>query len=732
MRRGRGLCVVSIVAVTAVMLAGPGAQPAAAQFPTAADFGYAQLAPPNRLPLLTILVDWRDQGFDHPNPADYYEKLLYNGSRFPNVAGERGMLHDYTVATRRGRFAFRNVGILKVRYPDDRRTAMDESSYACAYMGENGCQAQSPFQIRTTAIQAAGQQIDFADLEKRVGNGDGTLSTNEAKILLIFAERTAETGGFPRGGQWQDRRFLGPGGVIISTGTAGVGERASSTTLAHELLHSFGLDHVYGSNCVDDPYTVMSCTIEGQDDIRDSVHPDPYTKMRLGWAPAAVRPLREGCFTIKTVNDERGVIDLLYDSALGKTEYYLLEFRLPRPNNYDGDPWGTGAFPFPERGLGVWYALTDSASNLRLINTWWQPPVDSNRDGASDNADLGLYLLPAATPQGPARSGGLLDWGESTRLRRVRPNVGPAAPMSTFVDHPRGYRVKTIQYSEVFGTLKYEVSSPRWLHPCRPGRRQPDTRPRGRIPALEDGPCKEVSEIVRCAVPNPDLVVQRRIKPELVPGEPFDVGWSVRLKRSIDGPVRITEELPRGFERIEPARASQVRDLRETKLTFRGLSKRGPKRLEYTVQPPTLGGLYEWKTHVQYRDARGRTRERTLRSGVWVTPFSIPPEPVLYAGGIGGPDPPASQPTEPPDLVIDGLAAFSVTVRNVGQGAAGSFVVTVTGGHSFTIDGLAAGASATRTWDTCYAGKITANADANGSIVESNEDNNTASISNTC
>jgi RNA polymerase sigma factor (sigma-70 family) len=87
-----------------------------------------------------------------------------------------------------------------------------------------------------------------------------------------------------------------------------------------------------------------------------------------------------------------------------------------------------------------------------------------------------------------------------------------------------------------------------------------------------------------------------------------------------------------------------------------------------------------------------------------------------------------------PDLVVSELTAGSVTVTNVGDGAAGSFVVQVTGGGSFTIPGLAPGASATRTWsgNACAEGTITATVDPAGQVEESNEGNNSRSTTVLC
>jgi RNA polymerase sigma factor (sigma-70 family) len=87
-----------------------------------------------------------------------------------------------------------------------------------------------------------------------------------------------------------------------------------------------------------------------------------------------------------------------------------------------------------------------------------------------------------------------------------------------------------------------------------------------------------------------------------------------------------------------------------------------------------------------------------------------------------------------PDLVVSSLTASSATVTNAGSAAAGPSVLTVSvPGGTFTIPGLAPGASATRTWSTCIPpGNITATADSGSQVAEASEGNNTRSISAAC
>ena len=85
-----------------------------------------------------------------------------------------------------------------------------------------------------------------------------------------------------------------------------------------------------------------------------------------------------------------------------------------------------------------------------------------------------------------------------------------------------------------------------------------------------------------------------------------------------------------------------------------------------------------------------------------------------------------------PDLVLSKLTETSFTVTNTGTAAAGTFVVTVTLIGTFTIPGLAPGASATRTWSVCRVGTLLATADRGAAVAESNESNNTATLVSDC
>ena len=103
------------------------------------------------------------------------------------------------------------------------------------------------------------------------------------------------------------------------------------------------------------------------------------------------------------------------------------------------------------------------------------------------------------------------------------------------------------------------------------------------------------------------------------------------------------------------------------------------------------------------------------------------------AGNTGAPATYAWTIAQPlPDLVISALGETSFTVTNQGNAAAGPFVVSVTLVGTFTFSGLAPGQSQTRVWSACRRGTITAIADRGRTVAESNEDNNSRSITSDC
>lgn len=75
-----------------------------------------------------------------------------------------------------------------------------------------------------------------------------------------------------------------------------------------------------------------------------------------------------------------------------------------------------------------------------------------------------------------------------------------------------------------------------------------------------------------------------------------------------------------------------------------------------------------------------------------------------------------------PDLIVSSLGLNSVTIANIGRGDAGPSIVTV-GGQALSVPALGAGEKVQLSYQ-CVGGDVTAFADAQQQVVESNEGNN--------
>jgi hypothetical protein len=125
-------------------------------------------------------------------------------------------------------------------------------------------------------------------------------------------------------------------------------------------------------------------------------------------------------------------------------------------------------------------------------------------------------------------------------------------------------------------------------------------------------------------------------------------------------------------------------------------------------------------------------------------PRPIPPIPAQVLEPAPTPVAPVVDPLAPPppapkaDLVISAMGydetlKYFFTVKNQGAGAAGPFTVSVSDEGSFPIAGLAPGASTTVTFRTmCRQITWLATADAGAQVTETDETNNTRSLSEIC
>ena len=109
-------------------------------------------------------------------------------------------------------------------------------------------------------------------------------------------------------------------------------------------------------------------------------------------------------------------------------------------------------------------------------------------------------------------------------------------------------------------------------------------------------------------------------------------------------------------------------------------------------------------------------------------------QPATFGWSIVAPPPPPPPPL--PDLNVASLTKTTIIVRNSGNAAAGVSILRITVGSAllgtFTVPALAPGATATFAF-ACRVGTYVATVDQTNVVAESNETNNTASLTNrTC
>jgi M6 family metalloprotease-like protein len=698
------------------------------------EFGAPAAPAAGARPLLTILMHFSDQRFALTHNRPSYRRLLFGerSSLVGRVAGEGGFFDENS----QGRFYYRNAGVYgPFTHPDNPATPIDESTYACASNGGPTCTVVGQ-DIRSNAIRRADAAgFPFSDYD---ADRDGRVTTEELTILMIFAEPPT---GPRQGGQARALPCIPvSGGKQVCTNSIGVGEGAGAATIAHELTHMFngpfGIDHVYGTRSrLNLPYSVFAGTINvGVDDDHRIWHLDPYTKLRLGWLEPRVLPITDSrCLRLRAsaLAPETGPratpqAYLLYDPARGTREYFLVEHRLPLDLNYDGDPFRAGSIMLPDQGLAVWYVRTDASGALLTVQ-----PYDLSVSGS----DPTLYLLPSrGTPGRPHRFfGGLWDASHGDVAFRELDLTG-ARP--TWADYHLdvGLRVASVSVRQA----EIEILLNRTRSCAKPPKRPPIHR--SSVPEVDDPPCARLSIEIRCVFRTPLFTLVRRTPAQPLAGGIATVRWTITPRRPLPAGLTVTDELPRGF------RAPGGRPL----VRFPALPPGKTLTRSYRLRSPqAAGGRLVTRSVVRFRTTPGgKPRRLSWRTALPIRSPRPPvgaPDPIVLPPAppppVPEPPPPAPEPPPPapeptPDLVVTDLTPSLVTVRNVGDAPAGSFVIRLTRttdngetSQDLAVGGLAAGASTTYQF-ACGSGtmKLEALADAQGQVDESNEGNNSKTL----
>ena len=417
-------CLIALAACAAAMTAAVAPAESQAQLP---EMGHRTIAAEGSRPLLTIMADFSDQSFDVAptrHDAPFYANLLFGNGRSGGASlGRRGYFDDNS----NGAFTFAPAPI-PANVPAGYRaggilgpyTAVNQSTYAnrgssspweaCRRLPDGT--VNRPFTTRCNVLmQAVEAGFPFRSFDD---NGDACVTNDELTIMIVFAEPSRSAGGAPTGGQTESVGPLplpGTPSLALCPQVANVGEAVPASTAAHELTHTLGAEHSYGSSCRNDGFTVMSCPLGWEDDRR-IVHLDPFVKMKLGWLrPTLITTTTAACVKLRAVDlpslagTSRAYV--IHDPARGPYEYYLLEYRAPRPGNYDGAPWGVTGLR--DRGLAIWSVRIDPTTK-RLLEV-------ASYDGPG--SDSALFLIPpAGTPGEPVGSNGLWSREDGTATLR--------------------------------------------------------------------------------------------------------------------------------------------------------------------------------------------------------------------------------------------------------------------------------------------------------------------------
>ena len=253
--------------------------------------------------------------------------------------------------------------------------------------------------------------------------------------------------------------------------------------------------------------------------------------------------------------DTRSVI--LYDPDRGPDEYFILEYRRPLLFNYDGDPFGTGRFGLPDKGLGIWYVqVGENGAPARIAAL----------DG-SGGQDAALILVP------PGFAGDPTKWGRPSATNGLW-GSGDGAAMLTWPDGTStGTEVRVLR--EQSSKLFLQVGTPDG-------------------PTCLNVPKPTLTEFLRIdeGVDHWDnglLSVTRKIGTPIVSGKQFQVEYTLNADQDTEGPVIVTDDFHGDFVPVQGQKPS---------LTFPQLVQGQPVTLSYSMLAGEADGGFDLLTEI--------------------------------------------------------------------------------------------------------------------------------------
>ncbi len=365
---------------------------------TPADFGYQRLTINGQpalghRPLLVILANFAG-GNPFAHTLDYFDNLVFNWF-------QKQSLNGYFLANSNGRFLWSRAGrgiVGPVQMTADQRSDAVKNDTLYINM------------ILKRVIELG--LFNFVQFD---ANGDYYVTQDELGLLIITND--GDTAGAARAtGLFQ----LSPGADNITRflinepglpNVAVVNHQAGFVTMAHEVSHILGAVDLYGSNCLSQNLTLMSCTGGPADDM-SSYHLDPWHKIQLGWDEPRVEEITAQSWVylpVTQVSDPHAPL-ILYDSARGPSEYFILECRNPasaKGGGYDDQVAGTG--------LAIWHVIVDENKNPIILPALCRGPVPAQSNWRWCSKCQGLhYIADWRNPSpGPCPAGGTHEYKTS-------------------------------------------------------------------------------------------------------------------------------------------------------------------------------------------------------------------------------------------------------------------------------------------------------------------------------
>ena len=248
----------------------------------------------------------------------------------------------------------------------------------------------------------ASGQFNFSDYD---ANHDGHITVDELAILIINNDLTGcRTAGVVRSA---DLTFdWGGGSTHCNVGL--VNDADPFAVHLEEFEETLGCQDIYGvwsEECLSGQLSPQSCA---PSDWNALYYLDPWHRMQLGWCEPRIQSLTAGgIITIPAaqVTDPSSPV-ILYDPAVGPSEFFLLEYRThasPSGAGYDAN--------VADDGLAIWHVHQEPNHSPTLVPRYDAGPLPAQENWRFCKKCKGIHYITAwQNPQaGPCPKDGTHD-----------------------------------------------------------------------------------------------------------------------------------------------------------------------------------------------------------------------------------------------------------------------------------------------------------------------------------